>query len=87
MTIAPGDFRGRSDKSSSRGGPWLYVVAGTGTAVVNRKGVALKAGTLLQGHKDRHEIKTTGRALLWTLNFNRPPGYTKNGEELPAAKP
>jgi len=63
------------------------VLSGTGTALVNRKRVALKPGTLLLvEHKDRHEIKCTGRAPLSTLNFYVPPGYSKGGQELPAAK-
>jgi hypothetical protein len=63
------------------------VLSGTGTALVNRRRVALKSGTLLLvEHKDRHEIKCTGRASLRTLNFYVPPGYSKDGEELAAAK-
>ena len=42
---------------------------------------------LLIERKDRHEIKCTGRELLRTLNFYVPPGYSKDGDELPAAKP
>jgi mannose-6-phosphate isomerase-like protein (cupin superfamily) len=87
MTIAPGDSEGGPTNRHRAADQWLYVVSGTGTAIVNRKRVALKAGTLLLvEHKDRHEIKNTGRALLRTLNFYAPPGYSKNGEELPAAK-
>jgi hypothetical protein len=55
---------------------------------VNARRTALKAGTLLLiEHQDRHEIKCTGRALLRTLNFYVPSGYSKDGEELPPAKP
>jgi hypothetical protein len=61
---------------------------GKGVALVNDRRSALKAGTLLFiERKDRHEIKSTGRALLRTLNLYAPPGYTKGGEELPRAKP
>lgn len=88
MTIAAGDSEGGPTNRHRAADQWLYVVSGTGTAVVNRKRVALKAGTLLLvEHEDRHEIKSTGRALLRTLNFYVPPGYSKKGEELPAAKP
>jgi hypothetical protein len=38
-------------------------------------------------HKDRHEIMCSGRALLRTLNFYVPPGYSKDGGELPPARP
>jgi mannose-6-phosphate isomerase-like protein (cupin superfamily) len=88
MTIAPGDSEGGPTNRHRAADQWLYVVSGAGTALVNRKRVALRAGTLLLvQRKERHEIKNTGRALLRTLNFYVPPGYSKNGEELPAAKP
>jgi mannose-6-phosphate isomerase-like protein (cupin superfamily) len=88
MTIAPGDSEGGPTNRHRAADQWLYVVSGAGTALVSRKRVALRAGTLLLvQRKERHEIKNTGRALLRTLNFYVPPGYSKNGEELPAAKP
>jgi mannose-6-phosphate isomerase-like protein (cupin superfamily) len=88
MTIAPGEAEGGPTNRHRAADQWLYVLSGTGTALVNRKRVVLKSGTLLLvGHKDRHEIKCTGHALLRTLNFYVPPGYSKGGAELPAAKP
>jgi len=88
MSIAPGDSEGDPTNRHRAADQWLYVLSGTGTAIVNRKRVALEPGTLLLvEHKDRHEIKCTGRTLLRTLNFYVPPGYSKTGEELPAAKP
>lgn len=41
---------------------------------------------LLIEHKDRHEVRNTGRRLLRTLNVYVPPAYTKRGDELPAGK-
>ena len=38
-------------------------------------------------NRHRHEIRNTGRTLLRTLNVYLPPGYTREGDELPAAKP
>lgn len=88
MTIGPGDSEGSATNRHRVADQWLFVVSGTGTILVNRKRVPLKPGTLLLvEHKDRHEIKSTGRAPLRTLNFYVPPGYSKEGEELPAAKP
>jgi hypothetical protein len=59
-----------------------------GRRSVNGKCYALGPGTLmLIEHKDQHEIRNTGRALLRTLNFYIPPSYTKSGDELPPAKP
>jgi mannose-6-phosphate isomerase-like protein (cupin superfamily) len=42
---------------------------------------------LLIEHGDQHEIRNTGRGLLKTLNFYSPPAYTRDGDELPRAKP
>jgi mannose-6-phosphate isomerase-like protein (cupin superfamily) len=67
---------------------WLFVLSGVGRARVNGKAVPLKAGTLLLiEHKDHHEVRCTGRAPLRTLNFYVPPGYSKQANELGAAKP
>lgn len=88
MTIAPVDAEGGPTNRHRATDQWLYVLSGTGTARVNGRRLGLKAGTLLLvEHKDRHEIKCTGRALLRTLNFYVPPGYSKDGEELPPARP
>lgn len=88
MTIAPVDAEGGPTNRRRATDQWLYVLSETGTARVNGRRLGLKAGTLLLvEHKDRHEIKCTGRALLRTLNFYVPPGYSKDGEELPPARP
>lgn len=88
MTISPGNAEGGPTNRHRAVDQWLYVLSGKGTAIVNRKRMDLRAGTLLLvEHKDRHEIKCTGRDLLRTLNFYVPPGYSKDGEELPPAKP
>ena len=67
---------------------WLYVVSGTGSALVNGQRYALRPGTLLLiERQDTHEVKNTGRDLLRTLNVYVPPAYTAGGDERPAAKP
>lgn len=67
---------------------WLYVVSGTGVAVVNGERVELRGGTLVLIQRgDRHEIRNTGDSPLKTLNVYVPPAYTEDGEELPATKP
>ncbi len=64
------------------------VVQGTGTAFINDKRYVLGAGTLLLIERgDRHEIRSTGKSLLRTLNVYVPPAYSAAGAELPAAKP
>jgi mannose-6-phosphate isomerase-like protein (cupin superfamily) len=88
MVIGPGDSEG-GPKNRHRGADqWLFVLAGTGAAIVGGRRHPLKAHTLLLiEHGERHEIKNTGRVPLKTLNFYSPPGYTKAGDELPRARP
>jgi mannose-6-phosphate isomerase-like protein (cupin superfamily) len=87
MVIPPGDQEGDPANRHKTADQWLFVVSGTGSAVVNGKSMRLKAGTLLLiEHKDRHEVKNTGRGMLKTLNFYCPRAYTQGGGELPAAK-
>jgi mannose-6-phosphate isomerase-like protein (cupin superfamily) len=88
MVIAPGKSEGGPHNRHHAADQWLYVVAGTGTARINKRSYALKPRDLLLiARNDEHEIKNTGRALLRTLNFYTPPAYSAAGEELPAAKP
>ena len=88
MVIAPGHSEGGPNNRHRGCDQWLFVVAGSGVALVKHRRIHLKGGTLLLiEHGERHEIRNTGRALLKTLNLYAPPGYTKDGDELPAAKP
>jgi mannose-6-phosphate isomerase-like protein (cupin superfamily) len=88
MTISPADAEGGPTNRHRGADQWLFVVSGTGSGRVNGKRYALKVGSLLLiERKDRHEIKCTGRKALRTLNFYLPPAYSKDGEELPPAKP
>jgi mannose-6-phosphate isomerase-like protein (cupin superfamily) len=87
MVIAPGDAEGDPDNRHQGADQWLFVVSGVGTALVNHRRYALKAGTLMLIERgDRHEIRNNGRGLLRTLNWYVPPAYDSNGEELPPAK-
>jgi mannose-6-phosphate isomerase-like protein (cupin superfamily) len=88
MVIAPGDSEGGPTNRHRNSDQWLLVMAGTGVAIVNRRRHPLKPHSLLLiEHGARHEIRNTGRRYLKTINFYSPPGYTKAGDELPAAKP
>jgi mannose-6-phosphate isomerase-like protein (cupin superfamily) len=88
MTLAPGATEGGSDNRHRGADQWLYVVAGTGLAIVNGQKVGLREGTLVLIQRgDRHEIRNTGDRPLQTLNVYVPPAYTDEGEELPAGKP
>ena len=83
MVIAPGDREGGPDNRHRGADQWLYVVAGTGLAIVEERRKALKAGSLLVIERgERHEIRNTGRTLLKTLNFYYPPAFDADGEPL-----
>ena len=87
MVLPPGDSEGGPDNRHRGADQWLFVVSGTGQAIVNKRRYRLKANTLLLIERgDLHEIKNTGRAKLVTLNFYVPPAYTADGDELPAGK-
>jgi mannose-6-phosphate isomerase-like protein (cupin superfamily) len=82
MTLRPG---AASDERPSNEHPhseqWLFVVSGTGEAVVGKKRgalrrVKLKKNSLVVIEKgELHQIRNTGR-----LNFYVPPAYDKQGE-------
>ena len=81
MVLAPGDKEGGDDNRHRNADQWLYIVSGTGRAIVGEKRIALKPGLLLVIERgERHEVKNTGRGLLKTLNFYYPPAFTKGGE-------
>lgn len=85
MVIAPGDSEGGPDNRHRGADQWLYVVSGTGVALVEtqgrRRGIALRAGTLLVIEKgEKHEVRNTGRTLLKTLNFYYPPAFARDGD-------
>ena len=87
MTLGPGETEGGPDNWHKGADQWLYVVAGTGLAVVNGRRIELRPGTLVLIRRgDRHEIRNTGSGALKTLNVYVPPAYTEGGEELPAGR-
>ena len=83
MTLAPGETEGGPDNRHRGADQWLYVVSGSGRAVVNGETVELRAGTLVLVQRgDVHEIHNTGRSPLKTLNVYVPPAYTGEGDPL-----
>ena len=85
MTLGPGEAEGGPDNRHKGADQWLYVVSGTGEAVVNGERVELREGTLLLIERgDAHEIRNTGEGPLRTLNAYVPPAYAGGGEEPPA---
>lgn len=87
MVLAPGDTEGGPDNRHSGSDQWLYVVSGTGLAIINGKRCPLRAGSLILIERgDLHEIRNTGRGLLRTLSVYVPPAYTKGGNPLPRGR-
>lgn len=87
MVIAPGGREGGPDNRHRGADQWLYVVSGTGLAIVEGRRQPLKAGSLLVIERgERHEVRNTGRSLLKTVNFYYPPAYDRDEEPLPAGR-
>lgn len=87
MVIAPGGSEGGPDNRHRGADQWLFVVSGTGVAIIEGARTRLRAGSLLViARGERHEIRNTGRGLLKTLNFYSPPAYDEDEEELPPGK-
>ena len=87
MTLGHGETEGGPDNRHREADQWLYVVSGIGTAIVNKRPIELREGTLILIQRgDTHEIRNTGRSPLRTLNIYVPPAYTADGDELPVAR-
>lgn len=87
MVIPPGDSEGGPDNRHRGADQWLFVLSGSGMAIVNGKRHALRAGSLLLIERgDVHEIRNSGRTALRTLNFYVPPAYTGSGDSLPRGR-
>ncbi len=87
MVLGPGDSEGGPDNRHRGADQWLFVLSGSGAAIVNGKRYALRAGSLVLVERgDTHEIRNSGRTPLRTLNFYVPPAYTSSGDELPRGR-
>jgi len=87
MTLAPGASEGGPDNRHRGAEQWLYVVAGSGLAIVEGRRQRLAPGSLLVIERgERHEIRNTGRTALKTLNLYSPPAYDGDGEPLGPGK-
>jgi mannose-6-phosphate isomerase-like protein (cupin superfamily) len=87
MVLAPGQSEGGPDNFHRGAEQWLFVVAGTGVAIVDGRRLKLREGSLLVIERgERHEIRNTGEGLLRTLNFYSPPAYTDDGDPLPRGR-
>ena len=87
MVIAPGDCEGGPDNRHRGADQWLFVLAGSGVAIVADRKHRIKAGSLVLIEKgSTHEIRNTGRTPLKTLNLYVPPAYRADGDELPRGR-
>lgn len=76
MTLGPGESTGGRANRHAASDQWLFVVAGSGLAVVEGSTVELRPRTLLLIEAgEAHEIRCTGDAPLRTLNVYVPPEY------------
>ena len=65
MVLAPGDKEGGADNRHRGADQWLYVLSGSGEAIVGRRRHKLRAGSLfLIERKEKHRM---------------PPAYRKDG--------
>ena len=87
MVIPPGDAEGDPGNRHRGADQWLFVVEGTGSALMKGRRHKLRAGSLLFIQRgERHEIRNTGRTLLRTLNFYVPPAYSRTGDPRPRGR-
>jgi mannose-6-phosphate isomerase-like protein (cupin superfamily) len=87
MVIGPGDREGGPDNNHRGSDQWLFVLSGTGVAIVNGRRSPLTGGSLVLIERgEMHEIRNTGRTPLRTLNIYVPPAYTAGGDELPRGR-
>ena len=87
MVIAPGHREGGPDNRHRGADQWLFVVSGSGEAILGGRRHRLKSGTLLLIERGTtHEIRNSGRAALKTLTIYVPPAYRSDGSELRRAK-
>ncbi len=76
MVLRPGQATGGDDNVHPHSDQWLYVVSGSGTAVVQGRRVALETGALLLIEAgEAHEIANQGAEPLVTVNVYAPAAY------------
>ena len=87
MTLRVGQSTGEPDNEHSGSEQWLFVISGSGDALVNKRRTKIREGSLLLIEKGEvHQIRNTGRKPLVTLNIYVPPAYDKDGEPRNFAK-
>lgn len=76
MTLDPGRSTGGPDNRHASSDQWLFVISGTGEAVIDGESVDLEPRKLLLIEAgEAHEIRCTGSEPLRTVNLYVPPEY------------
>ena len=76
MTLPPGDSTGGPDNRHPDTDQWVYVISGSGTAIVEGEEYELvPRGLLLIEAGEAHEIRSGEEEPLATLNIYAPPEY------------
>ncbi|CAN5913155.1 cupin domain-containing protein [soil metagenome] len=76
MVLPPGGSTGGPENRHENSDQWLYVLSGTGRAVVEGEEKEFGEGTLLLIEAgEAHEVFNTGESPLDTLNIYSPPEY------------
>lgn len=87
MVIEPGGSEGGEGNRHRGADQWLYVVSGSGVAIVDGRRQKLEPGSLLLIERgEEHEIRNSGRTALKTVSFYSPPAYTPAGNARPAGR-
>jgi mannose-6-phosphate isomerase-like protein (cupin superfamily) len=87
MTLAPKASEGGPENRHVAADQWLFVVSGSGLAIVDGKRMQLKRGALIRIERgEAHEIRNIGRRPLRTLNIYVPAAYSSSGNELAAGR-
>ena len=87
MVIAPGQAEGGPDNRHRGADQWLYVVSGSGEAIVERRYVRPRAGhaDADRAWRSTRDSKHRGRTPCHAQLFV-PPAYANDGSELPAGR-
>jgi len=76
MAFPPGESTGGPDNRHDESDQWVFVLSGTGTAIVDGAEYELSPGTLLLIEAgEAHELRSAPKKKLATLNIYAPPEY------------
>ena len=76
MTLRPGTSTGGPDNRHPQSDQWVYVVSGSGTAIVEEAEHTLSPGTLLLIEAgEAHKLESGSGESLVTVNIYAPPEY------------